>query len=76
MAVIDTGKYQLTINDASINSEKARLKALEHVQESILDKSMTVTQRVGYMFWLRQHIDAFFENIYEKEQEKVGASND
>jgi hypothetical protein len=76
MATYDTGKYELEIHDDAVSSLKAQQKAQEHVKEMMLDKSMTISQRIGYMFWLRIYVDAFFENMYELEMKKEGKDDD
>jgi hypothetical protein len=76
MASYDTGKYMLQIHDDAVGSQKAQMKAHKHVQDAVTSKDLTISQRIGYMFWLRTYVDAFFENVYEKEQEKEGKVNE
>ncbi|NGY84919.1 hypothetical protein F6Y03_30840 [Bacillus megaterium] len=75
MATYDTGKYELEIHDDAVSSLKAQQKSQEHIQKMMLSKDMTISQRIGYMFWLRVYIDAFFENMHEKQLEKEGKAN-
>lgn len=75
MAIFDTGKYELEIHDDAVSSLKAQQKAQEHVKEMMLGKDMTVSQRIGYMFWLNTYVCAFFENMYEKQMEKEGTED-
>jgi hypothetical protein len=75
MPIYDTGKYELNIHEDAVGSLKAQQKAQEHVKEMMLNKGMTISQRIGYMFWLRTYVDAFFENMYEKQLEKEGKLN-
>jgi hypothetical protein len=76
MAIYDTGKYELEIHEDAVGSLKAQQKAQEHIKQMMLSKEMTVSQRIGYMFWLRTYTDAFFENMYEKQLEKEGIEHE
>lgn len=73
MAQYHTGKYDLTIADEAIDSAKAQMKAEVHVKEMMANGDMTIAQRIGYFFWLRQYCDAFFENMYEAELQRIEA---